>query len=98
MNKPTSSERLMAYNEIGKVINEARVGSFAIVQGIHDENKLVVHTGTHIFEFEVTDVRTVPVGDELQMYCQKCNKFSVPYPRDHVSDALMSAHIATCKA
>jgi hypothetical protein len=93
---PTDGERLMAYSEVGKVINEARVGVLAVVRGIHAENTMVVATKTHVMEFTITGIEGIEPGTQTTV-CTKCNKFAVPLPLDHVGEALMAAHLATCK-
>lgn len=86
----------MAYSEIGKVINEAETGMFAVVRGIHESNTLVITMGNHIFELVITGIDGIDGANEV-MTCSKCKKFSVPSPLDHVGEALMAAHISVCK-
>lgn len=97
MRIPDGAERLMAYSEIGKVINEAKAGMFAVVRGIHDENTLVVTMGNHIFELTITGIDGIEVANEV-VTCARCKLFTVPSPLDHVGEALMTAHISVCKS
>lgn len=100
LREPTDSERLMAYSEVGKVINEASTGRaanmFAVVRGIHDESGLAISIGTHVFELSITGIEDLT--NKPVVVCEKCGSFKVPTPLDPVGEALMHGHLATCKA